>query len=793
MFILALTLLFFNFPLLASPVDRSLANALTNSVEKPLDRSLANALTSSVDKPLDRALENSLKKSLNIVTRNKPLEARINKHFNKPEKFISRENLRRYLIKNSYYQFQIQQLKNQYRIDNPIETIFIIKGAKSLTDYGIQSLINNDTYQTDSDLHRSVQANIKQAYIKKGFQEVRIQRRVKKKNWKEWVYFEIEEGKKIRLGDIKIQGNFSKPPKQYINFILNNSSPLIKKGFFNKKDLEIGYKNLLGHLRTQGFLQSNIYPNRITIKNSVAYVQISIEEGALTIIKNISFVHSNILLMSDILSIMKSKIQSSLNLVLLEEDLTRIEDFYRSKGFLQVQIKDKNTIINYQTNDKKYANLVISIDEGVKSNIASIKISGLSKVKKSLVVKLLKFKIGEVLTPKKINQSKQALSRSGLFSQISINPLQVESKTAVIIKLKEKKPRSLRGGVGINTERALTTRTYLEFSYNNLLGWGRSLFLNTSGQVSLYQSDPFLEYKVTGGYKEIFAAGKNYEGHINLSQSKDIFNYSLAENNAVRTTELNIFIDKRFDKDRKLTWNLYNFENRKESCISASSCLENLQQIGSSGFSFQWDSRDNILNPQNGGLLLVSGEWASPYFGSSKDIDYLKLHFQNQFYFSFLSKYTLAFALKGGLINATDTIPVSQAFILGGQSSVRGYDGNIEGDRIPSQSLAPIQTANEPLRLQKDGRIEKVSTNRYGLIKTELRFPISKNFKGLLFYDAALIYMKGKQSQAIEYGHSTGIGVRYETFLLPIGLDIAYKLPPKQGAEYRFHFSVGFF
>ena len=122
---------------------------------------------------------------------------------------------------------------------------------------------------------------------------------------------------------------------------------------------------------------------------------------------------------------------------------------------------------------------------------------------------------------------------------------------------------------------------------------------------------------------------------------------------------------------------------------------------------------------------------------------------------------------------------------------MRGYDGNIEGERIPRDQYAPIKTANEALKLKKRGRQENVLHSRYGLINIDFRFPLFEDFKGTFFYDLGMVYLKGKNQSLLDYGHSAGLGFRYQTFLIPIGLDIAYKLQPKDGSDYRFHFSIG--
>ena len=586
----------------------------------------------------------------------------------------------------------------------------------------------------------------------------------------------------------------SKSNLKYENFIKHNSTELIKKGFYNKKDLEIGYENLINHLRSQGYLQSKIYSDRVSFKKDKAFITINLEEGPLTIIQDIKIQNTQALPVWEILSHIQSRIQSPLKVDLLQEDLNSIEQLYKNKGYLSMKITNKDNTIQYIPGER-YASVVIKVDEGPKAFISKISIKGLKKSKEKMVRNLLKFKSGDVLTPLKREQSIKSLGGTGLWTDVSLNEQRVDDHFEVEVLFKERKQRSLRGGLGVNSQRGVTTRAYSEITHRNLFGWGRALIARGSGQVSLTQKKAFLEYEISGRYKEVFIPGYGYQGDISLSQSKNVFNYSRDNINFVKKNQISFFINKKINEDLKIRWNILSFENRREACTQAI-CPENLQKIGSTSWYLVWDRRDNIFNPSKGNLSSLTTELSLPFFGSSTDISFVNADLQNQLYWTFREKYTLGLTVKGGIIHTiqkSEYIPVSRAFILGGQASLRGYDGNIgtKGERIPREKSAPIETANEALQLRKKGIKENVLNSSYGLINIDFHFPFFEGFKGVLFYDLGAVYLKGKSKAVLSSGHSAGFGFRYQTFLIPIGLDIAYKLPPKEGSGYRIHFSIG--
>lgn len=673
-------------------------------------------------------------------------------------------------------------------------TVLVFEGNEFFSEKELRQFIKVDEHKISSFYSSFIEKIIQNVYQDQGFLKVRIKKRVVTQKDKKRIYLNISEGARIQIAKLKIKGRLVKPDTYYEKFIKNNSSPLIKKGFYSKKDLKIGYTNLLNYLKSEGYFQSKIYSDRIFFKDNKAFITVHLKEGPLTIIRDIQIKNARAFPVWEILSWLQSRIQSSLKVNVLKEDLVRLEDLYKSKGYLNMKITNKNNVIQY-TLGERYASIVIQVDEGPKAFISKINIQGLIRAKETMVRKLLKFKEGDILTPLKKEESIKILVATGLWTDINIVEAFNQDQLEVQVLFKERKPRSFRGGFGLNSQRGLTSRVYSEIAHRNLFGQGRALFVRGNGQISFTstQQKPFLEYELSGRYREIFVPGYDYHGDISLTQSRNIFSYSTNNINFVEKTLVSFFINKNLTNHLKARWNVWSFENRRESCTQLV-CPAHPQQIASSSWHMVLDKRDNIFDPSSGYLSFFTTQWASPILGSRSDISFIKVDVQNQLYGTFFKSYRLGLALKGGWIHATQGsqyIPVSRAFILGGQSSVRGYDGNIEGERIPYASSAPIKTANEALKLKKNNVTENVLTSFYGLINFNFRFFIFEDFNGLLFYDLGAVSMKSQSHQVLNYGHSVGFGFRYQTFLIPIGLDVAYKLPPKEGLDYRFHFSIG--
>lgn len=731
-----------------------------------------------------------------IETENKELHQKIKSHFK--EKKITKSALSRFLADHQYYLAEVVEEEDRFFIKDPYEIIFVLRGNSFFKDKEIRQFIKIDENKKGPSFLSFVQNQIESAYREKGFLKVQIEKKETQKKWKKWYRLNIQEGRMTRFGGLQVKGLLSRPFSFYEEKILD-SSPELKKGFFNKNALEKGKSALINSLKSEGYLQAKIYSDRVFFKEDKAFVTVNLEEGPLSFITDIQITGTESFAVWEILSQMETKIQSRVQVDIIKKDLEKIEELYEKKGFLKMRIKNKKNVIQY-LKESKDALLSIEIEEGSLFPIYRIEFKGLKKASPVLVEKLLAFKEGDFLTKDKKESSIQKLAGTGLFTNISIDERIKEGQLEVDVLFQEREPRSLKGGVGFNSQRNLTTRVYTELTHRNLLGWGRAFVARASGQMSLIQRKPFLEYDLSGRYKEVFSPGAGYEGDVGLSRSKNIFSYS--ENiNFVHKTTISFFINKKISEFLNLRWTLLSFENRVEDCI-VGACPSNPQRISSTGFQALWDKRDNIFSPKEGYLFSYQAELASPFLGGSSDISFLKLDFHNYFYWSFLSQYTLGFVLKSGFLSSfqgSGNIPVSRAFILGGQNSLRAYDGNIEGERIPRSRYTSIKTANETLRLKDGGSIENVLRTQYNLLKLDLRFPVFQGFKGVLFYDIGTVYLGTENKNLMDYGHSVGLGFRYQTFLIPIGLDIAYQLPPREcirlengGCAYsRFHFSIG--
>ncbi|MCB0411795.1 MAG: BamA/TamA family outer membrane protein, partial [Bdellovibrionales bacterium] len=218
------------------------------------------------------------------------------------------------------------------------------------------------------------------------------------------------------------------------------------------------------------------------------------------------------------------------------------------------------------------------------------------------------------------------------------------------------------------------------------------------------------------------------------------------------------------------------------------------QQIGLIGPILDIDHRDNSFLPTRGYYNRYSLEYAAPALGSSQLIEFARLESIYSHYLPLISKKVVsASSISGGYVKnlrykTNSGVPLRYAFFLGGSSTIRGFESTSRDERIPSNDEFE---AEDPIGLV----VENYST--YYLFKSEMRWDIYKEWGAVGFYDGGSVHVGGKEFKK-PYRQSIGVGLRYNTPVGPIRLDLGWKLDRKKTEEksekqYRIHFAIGTF
>lgn len=735
----------------------------------------------------------------------------------------AKETIRQFLKDNGYIrakvdEFQIFVDKENtaaeltVKIANPYRYDFFVRGQQDhiLTERTIIRELKNSSINTESRPPKEFAHEfVRNMYLDRGFANVEIssEEKVIEAGFRKEVYIGVREGRKVRISAFRIQGLYSRPESYYVTFIREHSSNLVSSGYFHQKEIEAGQNNLLSELRNQGYLKARILStkNLFSPDGSAAEIHINLNEGPLTQIRGIEFAGNKNFSDSQLLQNLSIENQSALKLKKLEESLAALKKFYIERGFLEMKVTNQNErLVEYNPTHTE-AKIKFEIDEGPRIQVAAVLIQGNQKTKSRVIHRELEFKIGDVLTPQAIEHSKTRLEKLGLFSFIDISTLEKESSVAartVVVNVSEKKPGVVKLGMGVTNERELTVRGYVAGGYDNIAGTARAV--SARAELNLNVTDiQFPENQITLGYLEPYIFGRSLKGRVNLVRSQQLFSVDDQKDEVtlIEQNDLNLLLEKEFTDHFSLIYGVYKLSLQRT--FERDDKFEELRDsVAKTGPVFEWDYRDDKFNPRQGSFSRLTFDYADPSLGSSSTIKFLKSTARFSHYFPLLNKkIVFVNSLRSGYAkNLSEKdgsgIPVLEAFFLGGQSTVRGFDAFEDSsgfsERFPNER--ELNPDNDPeFDVETDFVIPKESY--FGLFKSEIRFPIHGSLQGALFYDGGFVAVQGFEFDDI-YRDSVGFGLHFITPVGPVNFEMGFKLDRKKQfneSKSRFHFSIGSF
>ena len=127
-------------------------------------------------------------------------------------------------------------------------------------------------------------------------------------------------------------------------------------------------------------------------------------------------------------------------------------------------------------------------------------------------------------------------------------------------------------------------------------------------------------------------------------------------------------------------------------------------------------------------------------------------------------------------------VPISQRFFSGGSDSLRGFPLNGAGP----QGTAVLCTDENDLSTCTSKIRVPIGGHQLFIFNSEGRFPIplKKGLGGVVFYDGGNVYARLRPPLSFsDYSNTVGFGLRYQTPVGPVRIDIGRNLNPVAGLK----------
>ena len=598
--------------------------------------------------------------------------------------------------------------------------------------------------------------------------------------------------------------------------------------------------------RNRGFLSARVRfaEARIDPRSRNAQVRFTVEEGPRTRVASIGV--EGLPPEVDVpVSAQPLQKGDPLNISLLERGRKELLGRLAREGYLYARV-DPDTRIS---GDASLGDIVYRVDSGPQVRVGQVSLRGAERSDRRVVLANIPLKPGDVLNPERLLDSQRTLANLGGYRQVAVRldqPDLAEPQKDVKVELIERPLTEGEVGLGFSAQDG--PRLLLDGSYPNMLGqainleargkvhWigaGQSLFgaFGLQSQDRCDWSQPSAWYGIGGKTTVSLRAPRvryflpaSIGAHVDLVGEREFrpsFQFAtLAGIVGMDWTISNLLIASlqyNLELDRVCTYQL-----RGEPFNCGAGGLADLVSgqerrffsfgsflLHSVAPSIAVDLRDDPANPTFG--LIASG---SAEVTSSLRADYPLLGVKAQGtitgYLPLARRVVLAASIRGGRfypLAAGNPLPAPKRYYLGGFTTLRGFseDGLLPEDSRISlgadrRSCAALvnRTGCTKSALALLGGVQLTSEGgeMFALARGELRFPFVGPVDLGVFIEAGNLWSDTSTPVDFSLRPVGGAGIRYETPIGPLALDVGFNLLPDLQVNeqtFNFHFNIGLF
>jgi outer membrane protein insertion porin family len=490
----------------------------------------------------------------------------------------------------------------------------------------------------------------------------------------------------------------------------------------------------------------------------------------------------------------------------LDKDTTALQDFYGSKGFIEVAQGQALRVVHSPNVDTGTMELEFQIDEGQKSYVEKIDIRGNLKTKDKVIRRELAISPGEVFDMVRVNISKQRLEGMKYFSKVDLRPEPTDPPIAgrkdLIVNVEEENTGNFTLGAGFSSVDALVG--YVEVSQENFdlfhpptfTGGGQQMRLRV--QLGTQRQDYEISFTEPWFLNRKLALGVDlYRHQLDFESPNGIFDEDRTGMKLSLTRALwsDFFIGSISytieDVGISLNGGWHGWQPTLPFLTPPNVPQAILNQTGDHlyqrlGTSLAYDTRNSVQLPDHGQRTEIDTEI------SYGDTTFYKLELKTDWFFKgFFKGHVLEVGGRAGAAQSLSSgdVPFYDRYYLGGLYSLRGFKYRNIGPRDPNYGNIQYATmADEP-----------IGGDSYWFGSAEYSIPILEKEGGVglrvaLFYDVGAVGA-APYSFSGNFDDNWGLGFRLNIPRLgPLRLD--YGVPihhdAYNGSSGQFQFGVGY-
>lgn len=425
----------------------------------------------------------------------------------------------------------------------------------------------------------------------------------------------------------------------------------------------------------------------------------------------------------------------------------QLQSIAAQHGYFDARFSERTLEVDV---DNHSARVVIRFDSGARYHFGEISISG-SQIDEARVRQLISAREGEPYDVSKLAATSQRLARSQWFDSSRVLPSRGEADEARTVPVAiELAPRVANA---IETKFGWATDTGPRVG----LAWNKP-WVNSAGHslsTSVEWSEPIQNVEVTYRVPGDDPLDDYYEAAVGSE---------VVNNNDTDSRSYSVQLGRHSEWRNSLR--SYTLRWLHEDFVQANDSGK--VDLYLPGWSFQrLRTVGKATDPSRVDKMLATVEATDEAIGS--DIRLLSLRGRAGVQWRLFTNHRLLLRVDGGalLTDNFDQVPYSMRFFAGGDQSVRGYD---------YESIAPTNSAGELV----GGRNLLTGSAGY-------QYRVLDNWWAATFFDAGAAF---DTLETTTLSRSVGIGVRWQSPIAPVRVDLAFPLDSDDGG-FRLHFALG--
>jgi translocation and assembly module TamA len=433
---------------------------------------------------------------------------------------------------------------------------------------------------------------------------------------------------------------------------------------------------------------------------------------------------------------------------------------WRNVGHAKARLEDQQIIADHPNRE---LDVRLRLAPGPQLRFGAVEVTGNDRVRRTRIREIAGLPQGDVFDPEEIADAERRLRDTGVFSSVAVSEAETPNADGTLdlaLQVAEQKPRRFGFGAEVSTQEGGKISAF--WLHRNLFQGAERL--RVEGEVSGIGTDADeMDYALTLTYGRPATFTPDTEFYLTAGVER-LNEPGFTSNQAGLIAGLS----HRFSDQLTASFGLgYRYLDTDDAFG------EREFQLLLATFGATYDTRNNSLNPSSGYYLSATG---TPFLGLDETESGMRLTSDARAYFGFGTddRFVLAGRAQIGSVwgpSLEDTVP-DYLFYSGGGGTVRG---------VPYQSLG--------VTLDND---EFTGGQSFAAVSAELRATVRENIGLVGFYDAGMITEESGFAGDSDWHAGAGIGLRYNTGIGPIRVDIATPVTGDgAGKDYELYIGIG--